>query len=125
MCHISKINNTRNIAFLKKHLSYLEGQADQAIVAHFISNYELNINPIEKHLRRQYIHNDCNDHNVLLNEKGHISGIIDFGDMAHTFLASELAIAITYLILEEKDPFEKIKIIENLDEDKKNTVLNN
>ena len=101
----------RNIAFLKKHLSYLEDQADQAIVAHFISNYELNINPIEKHLRRQYIHNDGNDHNVLLNNKGHIAGIIDFGDMAHTFLACELAVAISYLILEDENPREKIKAV--------------
>ena len=101
----------RNIAFLKKHLSYLEDQADQAIVTHFISNYELNINPIEKHLRRQYIHNDGNDHNVLLNNKGHISGIIDFGDMAHTFLACELAVAIFYLILEDENPREKIKAV--------------
>ena len=101
----------RNIAFLKKHLSYLEDQADQAIVSHFISNYELNINPIEKHLRRQYIHNDGNDHNVLLNNKGHIAGIIDFGDMAHTFLACELAVAISYLILEDENPREKIKAV--------------
>ena len=39
------------------------------------------------------------------------SGIIDFGDMAHTFLSSELAVAITYLILEEEDPQEKIKAV--------------
>ena len=101
----------RNIAFLKKHLSYLENQADQAIISHFIANYEFNINPIEKHLRRQYIHNDGNDHNVLLNNKGHISGIIDFGDMAHTFLACELAVAISYLILEDENPQEKIKAV--------------
>ena len=101
----------RNIAFLKKHVAYLEDQADQAIVSHIISNYELNINPIEKHLRRQYIHNDGNDHNVLLNEKGHIAGIIDFGDMAHTFLACELAVAISYLILEDENPREKIKAV--------------
>jgi len=101
----------RNIAFLKKHLSYLEDQADQAIISHFISNYEFNINPIEKHLRRQYIHNDGNDHNVLLNNKGHIAGIIDFGDMAHTFLACELAVAISYLILEDENPQEKIKAV--------------
>jgi len=101
----------RNITFLKKHLAYLDDQADQAIVSHLISNYEFNINPIEKHLRRQYIHNDGNDHNVLLNNKGHISGIIDFGDMAHTFLACELAVAIFYLILEDENPREKIKAV--------------
>jgi len=101
----------RNITFLKKHLGYIKTQTDQEIISHFIAIYESNIYPIEKYLRRQYIHNDCNDHNILLDEKGHISGIIDFGDMAHTFLASELAVAITYLILEEEDPFEKIKTV--------------
>lgn len=99
----------RNIAFLKDHLTYLPSQTDQKIIGHFIKSYESNIYPIEKHLRRQYIHNDGNDHNVLLNEKGQISGIIDFGDMAYTFLACELAVAITYLIFEDENPQVKIK----------------
>ena len=67
--------------------------------------------PNEKYLRTQYIHNDGNDYNVLLNDNGQISGVIDFGDMAHTFLASELAVAITYLILEEAEPETKIKSV--------------
>ena len=103
--------DVRNIGFLKTHLIYIENQTDQDIISHFISNYESNIYPIEKYLRRQYIHNDGNDHNVLLNENGNISGIIDFGDMAYTFLASELAVAITYLILEDEYPQEKIKVV--------------
>ena len=103
--------DVRNIGFLKTHLIYIENQTDQDIISHFIANYESNIYPIEKYLRRQYIHNDGNDHNVLLNENGYISGIIDFGDMAYTFLASELAVAITYLILEDEYPQEKIKVV--------------
>ena len=103
--------DVRNIGFLKTHLQYIENQNDQDIISHFIANYESNIYPIEKYLRRQYIHNDGNDHNVLLNENGYISGIIDFGDMAYTFLASELAVAITYLILEDEYPQEKIKVV--------------
>ena len=101
----------RNIDFLKSHFTYIENQKDQQVISLFIQNYELNIIPIEKHLRRQYIHNDGNDHNVLLNENGQISGIIDFGDMAHTFLVSELAVAITYLILEDEYPQKKIKVV--------------
>ena len=103
--------DVRNIDFLKSHFTYIENQKDQQVISLFIQNYELNIIPIEKHLRRQYIHNDGNDHNVLLNEKGEISGIIDFGDMAHTFLVSELAVAITYLILEEENPQEMIRAV--------------
>ena len=101
----------RNIGFLNKHLVYLENKSDQDVISHFIANYESNIYPMKNHLRRQYIHNDGNDHNVLLNGEGRISGIIDFGDMAHTFLSSELAVAIAYLILEEKNPQEKIKAV--------------
>jgi Ser/Thr protein kinase RdoA (MazF antagonist) len=101
----------RNIAFLKDHLTYLPNQTDQKIVGHFIKSYESNIYPIKKFLRRQYIHNDGNDHNVLLNDFGEISGIIDFGDMAHTFLACELAVAVSYLILEDENPQEKIKTV--------------
>jgi Ser/Thr protein kinase RdoA (MazF antagonist) len=101
----------RNISFLKEHITYLSDQTDQKIVSHFIKNYETNIYPIKKFLRRQYIHNDGNDHNVLLNDQGRISGIIDFGDMAHTFLVCELAVALTYLILEDENPQEKIKAV--------------
>ena len=101
----------RNISFLKEHTNFLSDPTDQQIISHFITNYEANIYPIEKYLRRQYIHNDSNDHNVLLNEKGQISGIIDFGDMAHTFLVCELAVALTYLILEEENPQGKINMV--------------
>ena len=101
----------RNIAFLKEYVTYLSDPIDQKIVSHFISNYEASIYPIEKQLRQQYIHNDGNDHNVLLNDQGQISGIIDFGDMAYTFLACELAVAISYLILEDENPQEKIKAV--------------
>ena len=103
--------DVRNIGFLKTHLQYIENQNDQDIISHFIANYESNIYPIEQYLRRQYIHNDGNDHNVLVNENGYISGIIDFGDMAYTFLACELAVAITYLILEDEYPQKKIKVV--------------
>ena len=103
--------DVRNIDFLKSHLDYIESESDKAVVRHFIANYQLNIVPNEKYLRTQYIHNDGNDYNVLLNDNVHISGVIDFGDMAHTFLASELAVAITYLILEEAEPETKIKSV--------------
>ena len=69
--------DVRNIDFLKSHLDYIESESDKAVVSHFIANYHLKIVPNEKYLRTQYIHNDGNDHNVLLNDNGHISGVID------------------------------------------------
>jgi len=50
-------------------------------------------------LRSQVIYNDLNPHNVLVDPRdpAHITGIIDFGDIAHTALINDVAIAASYL----------------------------
>jgi 4-aminobutyrate aminotransferase-like enzyme/Ser/Thr protein kinase RdoA (MazF antagonist) len=73
-------------------------------------------------LRRAAVHNDPNDYNVLVSllpEGGShgdphtrvasavrrkISGILDFGDIVHSYAAADLAIAIAYAILGKEDP---------------------
>ena len=54
-------------------------------------------------LPMQVIHNDLNDYNVLIGEDGRISGIIDFGDMVHSYRICDLANALAYLILGRED----------------------
>ena len=103
--------NVAQTDFLINNQDNIRSEEDQLIIQHFLQEYEKNIVPISHELNKAVIHNDGNDYNVLLNDNGHISGVIDFGDMAHTFLASELAVAITYLILEEAEPETKIKSV--------------
>ncbi|MEZ4699352.1 MAG: phosphotransferase [Rhodothermales bacterium] len=58
-------------------------------------------------LRMQVIHNDGNDHNVLVGASGDdaaVSGVIDFGDMICTALVCEPAIAAAYALLGKSDP---------------------
>ncbi len=58
-------------------------------------------------LRMQVIHNDANDHNVLVPPAGaatHVSGVIDFGDLIWTALVCEPAIAAAYALLGKSDP---------------------
>lgn len=59
-------------------------------------------------LRLAVAHNDPNDFNVLVlsAESGscEISGILDFGDIVHTYAIADLAIAIAYAILDAPDP---------------------
>lgn len=56
-------------------------------------------------LRRGIIHNDANDYNVIVDRATQrISGLIDFGDLVHSFVIAELAIAIAYTILDKDDP---------------------
>ncbi len=59
------------------------------------------------------IHNDANDHNVLVDwgegstpvdRTPRISGLIDFGDMVRSWRVGELAVAGAYLVLDRPDP---------------------
>lgn len=56
--------------------------------------------------RAQVLHNDFNPHNLLVDHVGatHLSGIIDFGDMVHTHIACDLAVACSYQIAQGPDP---------------------
>jgi Ser/Thr protein kinase RdoA (MazF antagonist) len=54
-------------------------------------------------LRHGVIHGDANDHNVLA-ERDRMTGLLDFGDMVHTAVVCELAVALAYAILGERDP---------------------
>ena len=64
-------------------------------------------------LRRAAVHNDPNDYNVLVTlpsdgehapTGSQISGILDFGDMVHSYAIADLAIAIAYGVLGKADP---------------------
>ncbi|MDE2833634.1 MAG: aminotransferase class III-fold pyridoxal phosphate-dependent enzyme [Bacteroidota bacterium] len=53
------------------------------------------------------IHNDANDHNLLIAGKGYdaqVSGLIDFGDALYGCLVTELAVAATYVMMGRPDP---------------------
>ncbi|MBV9724059.1 MAG: phosphotransferase [Gammaproteobacteria bacterium] len=43
-------------------------------------------------LRQQVVHNDLNPRNILATPAGELSGIIDFGDMAHTAIIADVAV---------------------------------
>jgi Ser/Thr protein kinase RdoA (MazF antagonist) len=54
-------------------------------------------------LRHGVIHGDANDNNVLA-ERDRMTGLLDFGDMVHTAVVCELAVAVAYAMLGERDP---------------------
>jgi Ser/Thr protein kinase RdoA (MazF antagonist) len=58
--------------------------------------------PLGPSLRTGAIHNDANEHNVLVCD-GRVSGIIDFGDMVHGWTVGDLAIATAYAVLDQRD----------------------
>jgi Ser/Thr protein kinase RdoA (MazF antagonist) len=54
-------------------------------------------------LRFGVIHGDANDYNVLVT-MGRMTGLLDFGDIVRSATVCELAIALAYAILEEREP---------------------
>lgn len=89
----------------QKYLEYIPDAKDRSLVDYFFVQFDEHIYPIQDQLRRGIIHNDGNDWNVLT-KNGKVSGIIDFGDMCHSWLVSEVAIAITYVMMGKTDPLE-------------------
>lgn len=81
------------------------------LVQNFTDYYEKNIVPLLPNLSQSVIHNDANDYNVLVgggkdlySRNQSVVGLIDFGDMVHSFRVGGLAIAIAYAILEKPNP---------------------
>jgi 4-aminobutyrate aminotransferase-like enzyme/Ser/Thr protein kinase RdoA (MazF antagonist) len=63
------------------------------VVAAVLDRFESHVAPILGGLRAQVVHNDMSRANVLVDDSGSVSGIIDFGDMTHTALVCDLAVA--------------------------------
>ncbi|WP_339614262.1 aminotransferase class III-fold pyridoxal phosphate-dependent enzyme [uncultured Winogradskyella sp.] len=91
---------------LNKKYSYaIESASDRNLVSYFFQQYDLHVTPIIPELRKSIIHNDVNEWNTLIKNNS-VSGLIDFGDLAHSPLINELAIAITYACYDKDDPLE-------------------
>lgn len=89
----------------KNYLSAITNPKDRSLVLHFFKQFEEHVTPIIPQLRKQIIHNDANEWNVLVaNHK--VSGLIDFGDLAYAPLVNEVAIAMTYAGYDKENPLE-------------------
>ena len=93
---------------IKDISGHIESNRDKKTVTHFLNEFEKNIPGLAVDMRMSVIHNDCNDHNILISDNGDIIGIIDFGDMVYTFQAVEPAVAMAYIALKNDDPFPAI-----------------
>ena len=94
------------IDFIRAHKHYVS--EDVAILDYFVGHYEENVLPNVSALRKAVIHNDTHDQNVLAYNDGGVRGIIDFGDVVHSFVACEPAVCMAYVALEKDDPLGSI-----------------
>ncbi len=83
------------------------------LLSRLLSHFRTHVSPTLPSLRRQVIHGDWNDYNVLVRGQGvQKSGVqevtpvtvVDFGDMVHSITVGDLAVAAAYALLEKPDP---------------------
>lgn len=93
---------------IRYHLTAIGDSERQELIAHYVSWFEQNLSSVLPKLRAGIIHNDANDYNVLVGAPTlrpcTITGLIDWGDMVHSYVVAELAIAAAYLMLDKPDP---------------------
>jgi len=87
----------------------------RALAGRALARFEAELAPALPRLRRQVIHGDANDHNVVIGDPRTlprpVAGLLDFGDMHHGLLVAEPAIAAAYALLGEEDPLRAIAAV--------------
>ena len=81
-------------------LEYMKDPEEREMAFQMIQNFEKGIKKHE--LRKQLIHNDFNQYNIIVSNN-ELVGIIDFGDVTFSNLVSELAIAMYSIGFDEED----------------------
>ncbi|MFG0258525.1 MAG: aminotransferase class III-fold pyridoxal phosphate-dependent enzyme [Phycisphaerales bacterium JB043] len=90
-----------SINLVRAHAHHISEEEHRSIVERHLSEISPHLIEHLPSLRMQVIHNDLNDHNIIIGPDDTISGIIDFGDMVHTYRVCELANALAYLLLRD------------------------
>ncbi len=102
--HVSEWD-VNNALLSKKHLKYIRNNEDRNVVEYFFEQFEKHAVPVLPSLRKSLIHNDANNQNVVVNG-GKVTGIFDFGDVVYSALINELAVSISYTIVEQENPLQ-------------------
>ena len=90
--------NLRATPQLRPLLEEIADPARRALVARTLDRYEERVLPQWERLRGQVVHGDFNLDNLLVDERGRITGILDFGDCCYTALAADLAVSLASIL---------------------------
>ena len=108
--------------WIGEHLGRVGDRAVRERVERIFAHYVNDVRPVLEGTRRSVVHNDANDHNILIarsNDHANdynisvarrddaataASCLIDFGDLLESHPACDLAIALAYLMMGKPDP---------------------
>ena len=82
-----------------------------AAIDTLVERFDRYVAPLLDRLPRGVVHGDPNDYNILVGgdadaeSRGQsIAGIVDLGDMVHSYRVADLAIGLAYVVLDASDP---------------------
>lgn len=110
---------------IRQHLPLIPDQQRQALVRHFLTQFETEVLPVLPQFRASILYNDANGYNLLANN-GRLA-VLDFGDMVYSRTLFDLAIGIAYTLLNNYPPPATERGADSLESDdrgeSKNTLL--
>jgi 4-aminobutyrate aminotransferase-like enzyme/Ser/Thr protein kinase RdoA (MazF antagonist) len=98
----------RRAGWIREYFQYVEDGARRRLVERLFTRAEGELSRLAPRLRTGVIYNDANDNNVLVRGDDpyarRVTSVVDFGDMLHTWVANEPAVACAYAMLHKPDP---------------------
>jgi 4-aminobutyrate aminotransferase-like enzyme/Ser/Thr protein kinase RdoA (MazF antagonist) len=87
-----------NAPGLRPLLEAVRDESRRRLLERVLDRFEERVVPLWPRLRAQVVHGDFNLDNILLDEQGRVSGIVDFGDISHSAQAGDFAVALASLL---------------------------
>lgn len=99
--------------WIAEALDALANPTERSIVAAWVDIFEQEVRPKWPRLRQQIIHGDLNDYNLVATDQGmgRLTGIIDFGDVVYSAAIAELAIALSYIMMNKVCPMSTAMLV--------------
>ncbi|HEX7173393.1 MAG TPA: phosphotransferase, partial [Candidatus Limnocylindria bacterium] len=91
---------------LARRVTVDERPERRKLLGQVLERFDRNVVPVLPRLRSQVIHNDVTLDNLLLDDRHRVTGIIDFGDMAHTALILDVPATLQSLLRDRTDLYE-------------------
>jgi Ser/Thr protein kinase RdoA (MazF antagonist) len=100
----------KHAANLQEFIEKLDDQALHSVCSECMLGFLKHTAPVLESLPSQVIHNDLNPGNVIVdsNDAERITGVIDFGDVVHSPLIVDVAIAAAYMLDDIEEPLARI-----------------
>jgi Ser/Thr protein kinase RdoA (MazF antagonist) len=101
----------RGLAVIDGHAGAVRDSQRAAILGRWRARLE-GLRDAVPTLREGVIHNDANDHNVLVSaDRRRVSGLLDLGDSIRSITVNELAVAAAYAALDAADPLAVVEAV--------------